>query len=503
MVSKIETATVWGLNVLPVEVEVDITSGGLPTFTIVGLPDKAVEESKERVKASLKNIGAEFPLKKIIVNLAPSDIPKEGTQYDFPIAVGILLASNQMNFDSSLSLFAGELALTGKLRPISGVLPMALFAKEKKYSSFYIPAENASEAALVKDVPIYPLDSLLDFFLLARGDKEAEPLQYTPVAADENQAEIDFSDIVGQEQAKRALLIAVAGGHNVFLSGPPGAGKTMLAKATISLLPPLSEEEVVEVTKIYSITGRLSDKTPFISSRPFRAPHHSASAVGILGGGKRILPGEISLAHRGVLFMDEIPEFQRSVLESLRQPLENGSITVSRAAGSVDYPARFTFIAASNPCPCGYYGSQQKPCRCSMNDVLRYQKKLSGPILDRIDLFVDVPHVPVEKLVKHKKENTLSKQRALVHHARKIQQKRFRGTPFATNSEISQKFLRTYCELEKNAETLLTQAAERLRLSARSFYRTIKVARTIADLDDSDVIKIAHVAEALQYRKLE
>jgi len=501
MLAKVTTCAVVGLEGAIVEVEVDI-SPGLPSFTIVGLPDAAVQEAKERVRAAIRNSGCAFPMKRIVVNLAPANLKKAGPAYDLPIAVGILLSSEQVSADVSQNILLGELSLDGILRHTNGILPMVALAHQEKLSTIIVPEVDAQEASLIDGTKILPFASLPQLVSYFRGEIPAP--EYKKEPAEEYTLSTlpptDLAYIKGQEHVKRALEVAAAGGHNLIMMGPPGSGKTLLARSLPSLLPPMTNAEALEVTKIYSVSGLLPANTPLLRERPFRSPHYTISNAGLVGGGHWPKPGEISLSHRGVLFLDELPEFGHSVLEVLRQPLEDRVITISRAQGSVTFPANFMLVGAMNPCPCGYYGDPFKQCTCSPGLVSRYQKRISGPFIDRVDIFVEVPHIDYEKLADDRLGEKSEKVQERIKAARSIQRQRFDGTVIACNAEMTPTEVRQFCQVEESAQSLLKTAMKQLYLSARAFHRILKIGRTLADLENSDIIKAHHIAEAIQYR---
>ncbi len=501
MLAKVKTAAVIGLEGHLVDVEVDISSG-LPALTIVGLPDAAVQEAKERVRAAIRNSGFTFPMKRIVVNLAPADLKKAGPSYDLPIAVGILLSSEQLHADGTKAIFLGELSLDGSLRHTHGILPMVALASKAKIDTVIVPEMDAREASLIEGASIIPVTSLSQLVSYFHG--EIPTPEYTPGETQEDMTlpalTTDMAFIKGQEHVKRALEVAAAGGHNIIMCGPPGSGKTLLARSLPSILPPMSTDEALEVTKIYSVSGLLPPDTPLVRQRPFRSPHHTISNAGLVGGGHWPKPGEISLSHRGVLFLDELPEFGHTLLEVLRQPLEDKVVTISRAQGRVTFPANFMLVGAMNPCPCGYYGDPFRQCTCSPGLVSRYQHRISGPFIDRVDIFIEVPHIDYEKLADDRLGEPSAAVQSRVQTARSRQRDRFASTPLASNAEMTPAEVREFCQTEEPARELLKAAMKQLYLSARAFHRILKLARTIADLENSDIIKAHHVAEATQYR---
>jgi magnesium chelatase family protein len=501
MLAKVNSCAVVGLDGYMVQVEADI-SRGLPKFFIVGLPDEAVQEAKERVRGAIRNSGFEFPSTRITVNLAPADLKKEGPSYDLPIAVGMLLATGQLTADVTRTVFLGELSLDGALRHTSGMLPMVGLAHQQGFQDIVVPLADAREAALVEGTRILPFSSLAELASYLRGDIPAPEYRPDPSLLDVPRiaAGTDLEDVKGQEHVKRALEVAAAGGHNIVMCGPPGSGKTLLARTLPGILPSLTTEEALDVTRIYSVAGLLPADTPLIRQRPFRSPHHTISNAGLVGGGHWPKPGEISLSHHGVLFLDELPEFGHSVLEVLRQPLEDKVVTISRAEGSVTFPANFMLVGAQNPCPCGFYGDPYHPCTCPPGVVLRYQRRISGPFIDRVDIFVEVPHVEYEKLADKRLGESSQKVRARVEAARSLQRKRFKGGRTGCNSEMTPPEVRDHCQMDDSAQSLLKAAMKQLYLSARAFHRILKLARTVADMESSEMIKSHHLAEAIQYR---
>jgi len=505
MLSKVYSGVTIGLDGVLIEVEVDVAQRGLPTFIIVGLPSKAVDESKDRVRTAIINSSFEVPDSRVTINLAPADIPKEGSSFDLPIAVGILASSGAINREGlNESLFIGELSLEGEIREVPGIISIVFMAKKKKLTKVFVPVKNSAEATLVDGIDIYPVKKLTDLVLHLNNHKlieKAEKYNITNQIQEETY-EFDYKDIKGQENAKRAFEIAASGFHNIHIKGPPGAGKTMLSRGFPSILPPLKKEEILEVSKIYSVAGLIKNNR-YIVYPPFRSPHHTTSKIGLIGGGTHPRPGEISLAHRGVLFLDELPEFPRSTLEALRQPIEDGKIAISRASGSLKFPSKFLFVAASNPCPCGYLGHPKKACRCTPGGIIKYKKRVSGPLLDRIDLNVIVPPVEEDRLMTQETAEPSANIRKRVVKAREKQAQRFKEKKVKTNGEMNNSDIYKLCKIENQATELLKQAISRFSMSARSYMKTIKVSQTICDLDGKEAISKQHIAESLQYRFLD
>lgn len=500
MLACVYSCALVGLEGVVLQVEVD-TGGGLPKMIIVGLPDAAVKESCERVQSAVKNTGMHYPRRKITVNLAPATVRKEGPVYDLPIAVGVLVATEQLSQQSlEGAMFIGELSLDGSVRHVRGILPMAALARAEGFKKLFVPVEDAPEAALIPGVEIYPVDTLLSLYQHLNGDSLISP---TPsIMPDEIPVEVrtDFSEIKGQEHVKRALEVAAAGSHNLLMIGPPGSGKTLMARALPAILPRMSIDESLEVTRIYSVADQMPPGVPLIRTRPFRSPHHTISHAGLVGGGNWPHPGEISLAHRGVLFLDELPEFGMRVLEVLRQPVEDKVVTISRAQGSLTFPANFMLVAAMNPCPCGYYGDNLKSCTCSSSAVTNYQKRISGPLMDRIDIHVHVPRLDYQKISASRQGESSETIQARVEIARQRQLKRFAGTGIMNNADMTVAQVRQYCVLDEPCQALMRTAMKQLQLSARGYHRVLKLALSIADLVQSETISQVHLAEALQYR---
>ena len=507
MLAKVFSAALHGVDAFPVEVEVDVATRGLPQFCIVGLPDASVKESRDRVRAALKNTGFVFPIRPVIINLAPADLKKEGSSFDLPIAVGLAACEGVIE-PSTLEehLIVGELSLDGRIKPVKGALPMAMLARSKGLK-LIVPTENASEAAVVTDSEVIAVTALPELIEYLAGRARIAPF---PSGVEEsffhqNSYDEDFSEVKGQEHAKRALEVAASGGHNSIMVGPPGAGKTMLSRRVPGILPPISFEEALETTKVHSVSGLIKSGQSLLPARPFRSPHHTISDVALIGGGAYPRPGEVSLAHNGVLFLDELPEFKRNVLEVLRQPLEHGEVTISRAAASMTYPARFMLVAAMNPCPCGYLGDERHQCMCSPSKVVRYRAKVSGPLLDRIDIHIEVPAVPYKDLHADTAGERSADIRKRVIEARGRQLSRFQkdGEKIYANGQMKTRHIKKYCKLEDGAQKLLETAVNKLSLSARAYTRVLKLARTIADMDAAENIRASHISEAIQYRSLD
>lgn len=502
MFAKVKSLGLFGMDSYLIEVEADISTG-LPGFDIVGLPDAAVKESRDRVRAAIKNCGFKFPLGKITVNLAPADVRKEGSVYDLPITVALLVASKQITANTEDSVFIGEVSLDGRLRKVNGILAMAIKAKQLSFNNFYLPADNGNEGAYVEGINIFPVDNIKNLFTHLQGEWELKRAEKVNENGEDKLELLDFADVKGQIVAKKALEVAAAGGHNLLMLGAPGSGKSMLAKRFPTILPEMTFEESMETTKIHSIAGVLDPENPMVTKRPFRSPHHTISATALSGGGTVPRPGEISLAHNGVLFLDELPEFNRDCLEAMRQPLEDGKITVSRVAGTLTYPCSISLIAAMNPCPCGFFGHPTRQCTCSPKMVSKYLNRISGPMLDRIDLHIEVPPVDYNALNSTGKEESSAKIRERVNKARKIQTERYAGTGITCNARLTPALLKKYCILSEDASKLLQASFDSLGMSARAYDRILKVSRTIADLDGSENIEMQHVAEALQFRSLD
>lgn len=504
MITKVCSTGLFGMTAYTIEVEADLSGGGLPRFDIVGLPDTAIKESRDRVSSAMRNCGYDFPIGKITINLAPADIKKAGPIYDVAMMIALMIATGQLNRNVSNSIFLGELSLSGEVRAVNGVLPMTIHSKENGFENIFVPKANALEAGVVEGINVYAIEHIKELSGFLLGDLELTPQVSCDFSDDDDVFVPDFSEVKGQLGARRAIEIAAAGGHNGLLIGPPGSGKSMLAKRIPSILPEMTFQESIDTTKIYSIAGLLRRNSPLITKRPFRSPHHTVSPAGLSGGGSIPHPGEISLAHNGVLFLDELPEFSRPAMEILRQPIEDGKVTISRVSGTLTYPCSIMLVAAMNPCPCGYFGHPTRPCTCSSNKVAQYLAKVSGPLLDRLDLHIDALPVEFDQISSTTELQTSAEIKVRINAARSIQNERFKDNPTINcNARITPARLQKDCPVSDNGMTMLRNGFEKLGLSARAYDRVLKVARTIADLDNNEIIESRHIAESIQYRSLD